>query len=82
MSKHPGLKLYLANWTGDSEIRSAISRTIEAIAFFPVAGYSCTPPIYAKATAQVACGWSMNVTRSPTLSSKLEVRRLPVRSVC
>lgn len=32
MSKHPGLKLYLANWTGDSEIRSAISRTIEAIA--------------------------------------------------
>ena len=32
MSKHPGLKEYLANWTGDSEDRIAISRTIEAIA--------------------------------------------------
>ena len=32
MSKHPGLKQYLANWTGDSETRAAVSRTIEAIA--------------------------------------------------
>ena len=32
MSKHPGLKEYLTNWTGDSEDRIAISRTIEAIA--------------------------------------------------
>ena len=32
MSKHPGLKQYLANWTGDSEIRRDISLTIEAIA--------------------------------------------------
>ena len=31
MSKHPGLKQYLAKWTGDSERRLAISRTIEAI---------------------------------------------------
>ena len=31
MSKHPGLKQYLANWTADSERRLAISRTIEAI---------------------------------------------------
>jgi fructose-1,6-bisphosphatase I len=32
MSKHPGLKDYLANWSGDSEDRIAVSRTIEAIA--------------------------------------------------
>jgi fructose-1,6-bisphosphatase I len=32
MSKHPGLKQYLTNWTGDSEIRRDISLTIEAIA--------------------------------------------------
>lgn len=32
MSKHPGLKQYLANWTGDLEIRRDISLTIEAIA--------------------------------------------------
>lgn len=32
MSKYPGLKQYLANWTGDSEIRRDISQTIEAIA--------------------------------------------------
>ena len=32
MSKHPGLKQYLSNWTGESEIRTAVSRTIEAIA--------------------------------------------------
>ena len=32
MSKHPGLKQYLAKWTGDSELRLAVSRTIEAIA--------------------------------------------------
>ena len=32
MSKHPGLKQYLANWTGDSETRRDISLTIEAIA--------------------------------------------------
>jgi fructose-1,6-bisphosphatase I len=31
MSKHPGLKQYLAEWTGDSETRLAISRTIEAV---------------------------------------------------
>ncbi|MCP4048875.1 MAG: class 1 fructose-bisphosphatase [Gammaproteobacteria bacterium] len=32
MSIHPGLKEYLANWTGDSEERIAVSLTIEAIA--------------------------------------------------
>ena len=32
MSKHPGLKRYLENWTGDSELRRDISQTIEAIA--------------------------------------------------
>ena len=32
MSKHPGLKQYLADWTGDSDIRRDISLTIEAIA--------------------------------------------------
>lgn len=32
MSKFPSLKEYLANWTGDSDIRFAVSRTIEAIA--------------------------------------------------
>jgi len=32
MSKHPGLKHYLENWTGDSDIRRDISQTIEAIA--------------------------------------------------
>jgi fructose-1,6-bisphosphatase I len=32
MSKHPGLKQYLAKWTGDSELRLAVSRTVEAIA--------------------------------------------------
>ena len=32
MSKYPGLKQYLANWTGDSDIRRDISQTIEAIA--------------------------------------------------
>ncbi len=32
MSKHPGLKHYLENWTGDSDIRRDISLTIEAIA--------------------------------------------------
>jgi len=32
MSKHPGLNQYLANWTGDSDIRRDISKTIEAIA--------------------------------------------------
>jgi fructose-1,6-bisphosphatase I len=32
MSKHPGLKKYLADWTGDSNIRLAISQTIEALA--------------------------------------------------
>lgn len=32
MSKHPGLKEYLENWTGDSETRPAVARTIEAIA--------------------------------------------------
>ena len=32
MTQHPGLKQYLANWTGDSESRLAISQTIEAVA--------------------------------------------------
>jgi len=32
MSEHPSLKRYLADWTGDSETRSDIARTIEAIA--------------------------------------------------
>jgi fructose-1,6-bisphosphatase I len=32
MSKYPGMKHYLANWTGDSDIRRDISLTIEAIA--------------------------------------------------
>ena len=32
MSEHPSLKQYLADWTGDSEMRSATTRTIEAIA--------------------------------------------------
>lgn len=32
MSKHPSLKKYLANWTGDSSIRLAVSRTLEALA--------------------------------------------------
>ena len=32
MSTHPALKEYLANWTGDSDDRVAISRTIESIA--------------------------------------------------
>ena len=32
MSKHPGLKQYLAQWTGDSDIRLAISHTIKAVA--------------------------------------------------
>ena len=32
MSKHPALKKYLANWTGDSEMRLAVSRTIESVA--------------------------------------------------
>ena len=32
MSKHPALKQYLADWTGDSGIRLAISQTIEALA--------------------------------------------------
>ena len=32
MSEHPSLKRYLADWTGDSEMRSDIARTIEAIA--------------------------------------------------
>lgn len=32
MSKYPGLKEYLANWSGDSDDRIALSRTIEAIA--------------------------------------------------
>ncbi len=32
MSKHPGLKQYLANWSGDSDMRLAVSHTIEAIA--------------------------------------------------
>lgn len=31
MSKHPGLKQYLENWTGDSKIRRDVSRTIEAL---------------------------------------------------
>ena len=32
MSKHPALKEYLANWTGDSDLRLAVSRTIESVA--------------------------------------------------
>ena len=32
MSEHPSLKQYLADWTGDSETRSAVTHTIEAIA--------------------------------------------------
>lgn len=32
MSKHPGLKEYLANWSGDSDDQMAVSRTIQAIA--------------------------------------------------
>ena len=32
MSKHPGLKEYLANWSGDSADKIAVSRTIQAIA--------------------------------------------------
>jgi len=32
MNKHPGLKHYLANWTGKSELRRDIALTIEAIA--------------------------------------------------
>jgi len=32
MSEFPSLKQYLANWSGDSEPRSAITRTVEAIA--------------------------------------------------
>jgi len=32
MSKHPGLKRYLADWAGDSDLRRDISKTIEAIA--------------------------------------------------
>lgn len=32
MSKYPALKEYLANWTGDSTIRLAISETLEALA--------------------------------------------------
>jgi fructose-1,6-bisphosphatase I len=32
MSKHPGLREYLAHWTGDSDIRIAVSRAVEAIA--------------------------------------------------
>ena len=32
MSKHPGLKQYLEDWTGDSDLRLAVSRTIEALA--------------------------------------------------
>lgn len=32
MSIHPGLKHYLAAWSGDSDIRLAVSHTIEAIA--------------------------------------------------
>ena len=31
MSKHPRMKQYLANWSGDSKVRLAVSSTIEAV---------------------------------------------------